>query len=199
MASTCDFESHIPSFQTLLRRAQDSNGPRPKDATHLSRLYCNLEGPLPETLEVLDTERNADAPKEPYCQTTNPVIWHSISQEPLTTPTASSVSVVIDDWEQYEDNWLDAHEPHADPENELCEFGQLDGEGSDMKLLRCCGTDRPREIQPLFVKASAKPFVTIHDYVSAVHPWLLSLQNRLLWALSEVTTIQEGQWTSEAK
>ena len=134
----------------------------------------------------MGTDRNPDAPQEPYCQTVGSVVWHSISQEPLTIPEVSSLSLVVSDLEDYVVNWLDGHEPHADLDSDNCEFGQLDGGGSETELLRCCGTDRPREIPPLLVKASVKPFVTVHDYVSAVHPWLLGLRGKILWALSDI-------------
>jgi hypothetical protein len=40
-------------------------------------------------------------------------------------------------------------------------------------LLRCCRADRPRKKgETLLVKATGA-FLTIHDYLSVVHPWLL--------------------------
>lgn len=186
MASTGDseIEAEIPSFETLVQRAWDGDHPKPQETTHAGRLYWNLQGPLSGAVTVMDTNWNLDAPREPYCQSVSPLSWHSISQEPFTTPKVSSISVTVDDLEQYVEKWLDGHEPHADTDD--CEWGQLEGGGSEPELLRCCGTDRPREIPPLVVMASEKPFVTVHDYVSAVHPWLLSLRDQILWALSDI-------------
>lgn len=216
---TLSLEAEIPSFETLSSRAWTENRPQPQDTTHVRRLYWTLQGPLSESVTVMENHWNPDAPREPYCQSVEPLSWHSISQEPFTTPKVSSISVTIDDWEQYEVNWLDDHEHHADLDT--CELGQLEGGGSEPEILRCCGTDRPREIPPLVVKASGKPFVTVHDYVSAVHPWLLSLRDKILWALSivcedkplpaetklcvtrftpdSVWILKEGEWVSHIK
>lgn len=189
MASTIDseLEAEIPSFETLVRSARNGDHPQPQDSTHARRLYWTLQGPLSEAITVMDTNRNPDAPRKPYCQSLNPLSWHSISQEPFTTPVVSSISVTVDDLEQYEINWLDDHGRHADVNCDNCEFGQLDESGSEPEVLRCCGTDRPRDIPPLVIKATVKPFITVHDYVSAVHPWLLSLRDKILWALNDVT------------
>lgn len=50
-------------------------------------------------------------------------------------------------------------------------------EDGDNVVIEFCGDKRPRAAPELVVKASDKPYVTIHDYVSAVHPWLLGLHN----------------------
>ncbi len=47
-------------------------------------------------------------------------------------------------------------------------------------LLRCCNTQRPKPLPPLVVTASTQPFVTVHDYVTAVHPWLLEQKADIL-------------------
>jgi hypothetical protein len=40
-------------------------------------------------------------------------------------------------------------------------------------LLRCCRGDRPRnKVETLLVRATGA-FLTIHDYLTLVHPWLL--------------------------
>ena len=59
-----------------------------------------------------------------------------------------------------------------------------DEEGPE-HLLKCCGTKRPRgKAHILVVKptVSGNNFITIHDYLSAVHPWLMSLREDILWA-----------------
>ena len=64
-----------------------------------------------------------------------------------------------------------------------------DGEEGDEQrevLLRCCQVDRPRKKKAsLLVKASGE-FLTIHDYVSAVHPWLLGLRGKILQAAGDL-------------
>ncbi|KAK8128692.1 hypothetical protein PG984_009800 [Apiospora sp. TS-2023a] len=57
----------------------------------------------------------------------------------------------------------------------------LDSDEEDYgELLRCCGEDRPTKKWKLTVTPSSNSaaggFVTVHDYVSAVHPWLMSLR-----------------------
>ena len=51
----------------------------------------------------------------------------------------------------------------------------------------CCGTQRPRgKAFSVVVKPSAssgKEFVTLHDYLSTVHPWLMSLREDILGAM----------------
>lgn len=55
-------------------------------------------------------------------------------------------------------------------------------------LLRCCGEDRPRDKKARIVVAASAispdaGYVTIRDYVSTVHPWLLGLKEEILGAL----------------
>ncbi|KAK1778529.1 hypothetical protein QBC45DRAFT_376655 [Copromyces sp. CBS 386.78] len=51
-------------------------------------------------------------------------------------------------------------------------------------LIKCCGEDRPlRNPDPkLVVTASSEDFVTVRDFVSAVHPWLMSLRGDIFKA-----------------
>jgi hypothetical protein len=56
-----------------------------------------------------------------------------------------------------------------------------DEEGPDHKLL-CCGEQRPRKTKVNLEINAAGNFLTVHDFVSAVHPWLLQLRERILQA-----------------
>jgi hypothetical protein len=59
-----------------------------------------------------------------------------------------------------------------------------DEEGPE-HLLKCCRTKRPLgKANILVVKptVSGNNFITIHDYLSAVHPWLMHLREDILWA-----------------
>jgi len=52
-------------------------------------------------------------------------------------------------------------------------------------LLRCCGQDRPRnKTASITIMASATDpdagYVTIRDYVSALHPWLMGLRGEII-------------------
>jgi hypothetical protein len=95
----------------------------------------------------------------------------------------SSVTVTVghlDNWTEY---WEDVHIHCAERDREVTTLP--DG---TKQLERCCGTDRPGPGPSITVTAgsssssgdgggggdSSPGFVTIHDYVMAVHPWLLA-------------------------
>ncbi|KAH8812143.1 hypothetical protein F5884DRAFT_784533 [Xylogone sp. PMI_703] len=184
----------LPSFEAL-RNSQQHIRLSP-DA---QSLFWSLDGPLTSSIWIMESARNPDS-LEPYCRQTTgtDTDWHPASQSPLTEPKVSSVTVTVYDLELWEDQWLDVHRDHADPEGgdengDGVEFGELpdynpdeDEEGPE-HLLMCCGTKRPRgKAARLVVKptASGNGFLTIHDYVSAVHPWLMSLREDLLAAMA---------------
>jgi hypothetical protein len=54
--------------------------------------------------------------------------------------------------------------------------------------LRCCGCDRPRKKKvSLLVEASGYDgILTIHDFVSTVHPWLMGLRGEILQAAGDL-------------
>lgn len=110
----------------------------------------------------------------------------------------------LNDWEE---NWLGVHDGHAlpggeeeggntrfgplpdvDPENEDDDaWPEVDGEGSG-HLLVCCGSERPRKTETKFqfvvTAKGAGPdgFLTVHDYLEQVHPWLMGLKGEILEA-----------------
>ena len=56
-----------------------------------------------------------------------------------------------------------------------------------MQLVKCCGELRPRNKKASLIVTPARDgqgFVTLHNYLSAVHPWLMSLRKELSAALS---------------
>jgi hypothetical protein len=114
---------------------------------------------------------NPDATtEEPYYQQAidgDAVTWHAVSRAPLTEPKISSVTVEVDPLELWEYNWLQQNEPFPD---EPTGFGVV-GE-----------QPRDKEVR-LEVKAAPGEFLTVHDYVSAVHPWLMGLRGDILAAL----------------
>ncbi|OAL54649.1 hypothetical protein IQ07DRAFT_274295 [Pyrenochaeta sp. DS3sAY3a] len=159
------------------------------------RLKWALEGPLSSAIEVMHGMKyDAHIPTEPYGdQTAASIIWHPISRSPFTEPKVSSVTVHIDNVEDWEYQWLEFHrfchhpdESGEDPDEFL--FGDLpdydpdSDEEDEVHLLRCCRADRPRKKgETLLVKASGA-FLTIHDYLSVVHPWLLGRREDILGA-----------------
>ncbi|OBT71815.1 hypothetical protein VF21_09378 [Pseudogymnoascus sp. 05NY08] len=101
-------------------------------------------------------------------------------------------------------DWMEWHRDHAGGEfdPEYVTYGNLsdedwpyanyrkeDGsweEDSDMEfLMKCCREDRPlrkRGIKFVVTHSTGNRFVTVHDYISAVHPWLMSLCGDILKA-----------------
>ncbi|KAF4836348.1 hypothetical protein CGCTS75_v001999 [Colletotrichum tropicale] len=120
-----------------------------------------------------------DPPRGPFAtqDLTGNISWHAISQESLTEPK-------IKTW----------HLRHASPDDDYCVYGELlddllygsecsssegaeenDG-GDEGELLRCCDTDRPKRALPFVIEASNTESITIHDYISALHPWPIGLR-----------------------
>lgn len=149
---------------------------------------------MPRTVTGIDMITSIDvltrdlAWAEPYYRVENGT-WHPVGDEPVSKPPVSSVSVEIDTWSVWESEWGDVHIPDCSsdrsvvscPEEE-CDFS--DDDGKPVQLTKCCGERRPAELIPLTVHASTKPFVTVHDYLTAVHPWLRAKRPELLRAIS---------------
>jgi hypothetical protein len=160
------------------------------------RLYWTMSGPLTSAIYVMDDKwYDPEVPLEQYCLQTQPTLtWASIAQSPLTEPKISSVSVYISPLHEWEDDWMELHAEHGEPDEEdalgsdFIHFGPLpdyssdsDEEGPQQKLL-CCGEKRPRKTKVKLEVTAAGPYLTVHDYVSAVHPWVLGLRERIVQA-----------------
>ncbi|KAK3933468.1 hypothetical protein QBC46DRAFT_402156 [Diplogelasinospora grovesii] len=158
------------------------------------RLFWPLDGVFPTAISVMKTPRSADN-LEPFFQPdtggSGSGTWHEISQLPLTEPKVSSVEASVFDFGDWEYNWLVYHEGHDGAEfgPEYVTYGDLSDEEEDSDkefLVRCCGDDRPlrkRGIKLVVTpSAGSNSFVTVQDYVSAVHPWLMSLREDILKA-----------------
>ncbi|RDW70933.1 hypothetical protein BP6252_07496 [Coleophoma cylindrospora] len=183
-------ESQLPSFDTL--RSSHQWARLTRDA---QRLFWTVDGPLKNSIWIMKNTNDPDS-LEPYYADGN---WHLIAQMPLTEPKISSITVHVDDLDNWEENWYEAYRDCSDspddhdPSNGI-EWGVLpdydseeDEEGYDggsQHLLMCCGVKRPRgKKAKVVVKASEGSFVTVHDYVSVVHPWLMSLRDDILEAM----------------
>lgn len=186
----------LPTYEAL-RSAQQ--GVRLTDAA--LRLLWTLQGPLSTSVMVMAERQNPDSPREAYFQQTlGGTSWHAIASEALTEPQVSSITVTVDVLQIWADEWEESHR-HAEPGDEGCIFGQVtqgqevegerdedadadDGEDG-LVLLRCCGTNRPSMHTPLVVRppsSSGRQHITVHDYVSAVHPWLMAQWDDILSA-----------------
>jgi hypothetical protein len=187
-------ESAIPPAYEVFRKAGLPIGLN-SDA---KRLKWALDGPLHSAIQVMrGMKYDPNLPTEPYGeQTASTATWHPIAQSPLTDPKVSSVIVHIEIVEDWENQWLEFHRNchHPDEDGEYPDeflFGDLpdydsesDEEDEEDKghLLRCCRGDRPRKKgETLLVKATGA-FLTIHDYLSVVHPWLQRRREDILGA-----------------
>ncbi|KAK3332673.1 hypothetical protein B0T19DRAFT_457562 [Cercophora scortea] len=92
--------------------------------------------------------------------------------------------------------WEILHEVHYCDDDDGQEFEPDVLEGSEYltpRLIHCYYTERPRPPSPVVVRTSTYPFVTIHDYVMTVHPWLMGLKDAILPAMSAM----EGREVTE--
>ncbi|KAL6822866.1 hypothetical protein J3E69DRAFT_382000 [Trichoderma sp. SZMC 28015] len=195
-------EPPYPSFEELR-----SNEQRVLFSPAAKRLYWPLEGVFPSAISVMRTARSVGEFDPFFTPDTNGSgsgTWHEISSLPLTDPKVSSAEASLRDLDQWESDWLAWHRDHTAPEFnvEYTTYGDLsdedrpyanepkeDGgweEDSDTEfLIRCCGDDRPLRKRGLKIKvtpSAGNNFVTVHDYVRAVHPWLMGLRGDIIRA-----------------
>ncbi|KAI1123312.1 hypothetical protein F5Y10DRAFT_55956 [Nemania abortiva] len=150
--------------------------PMPWISMPARRLFWTLNGPLSTSIFVMAEDRNPDGPREPYFrQTPAGTSWHPISQEPITEEPIASLTVT----EQHLDEWQD-------------EWWTLNQEGFDEDV-QPDPADIPPTFEPLVVTASGD-FVTVHDFVSAVHPWLMERREQILRA----TNLADEDYTPPA-
>ena len=189
----------LPSFEAL-RDAREPASP----SEDTRRILWLLNGPRATSIWVEEDPKNPDS-CEPYFRQSpdgEATSWHP--DIPLTEPKVSFVTVQITDMEymeHMEHRWLKMHTGHVnltatedEYDNEF-EYGPLSDEDSDAEsdgewewrghyLLMCCGIGRPRrksvsiEVKPS--ASSGRDFVTLHDYLTTVHPWLLGHREDIL-------------------
>lgn len=167
-----------PGYEHELQSGQWS--PFASDDAH--RLFWTLQGPLEESVSVMQDKQSPDSDLEPYHATTpDGDGWHPISKKPMTKPPVTYIFVGVDYLERWAEDWAEMH-AHCinedDPETENMHREE------DDPLLRCCGVECPPEQVKLEVRASKQPFVTIHDYLTAVHPWIMGQRENLLTAMN---------------
>ncbi|KAG8161587.1 hypothetical protein KVR01_008574 [Diaporthe batatas] len=187
----------IPSFKERI-----SSGQLVKPSQDMRRIRWKPFGPLADSVYVAEDPSDESSPQKSY--QTGPASFHPISASPLTEPPVSSITVAQSDLEGWEEEWVEEHVPHADDEQavwvdltpgistgageEDADAGGDDGEGR--RLMRCCGTSRPVVPPALTVTPTAsQPFVTVHDYITAVHYWLHTIRGSIL----EAKGVHEGQ------
>ncbi|RBR25678.1 uncharacterized protein FIESC28_01641 [Fusarium coffeatum] len=171
--------TRLPSYEELRR-----NHVFPFNRRATGRLLWYVEGPLQENVFVRVEDSGPTGPREPYAQQfiTNDTQWHGISKEPLTEPSISSITVRIYALDLYPDDWEDSHHRHMDCDSAMSVYEKRGGKKT---LIECCGEYRPADHVPLLIKASSQPFIPVHDYVTTVHPWILSFQDEILAVTGE--------------
>ncbi|KFY00414.1 hypothetical protein O988_03318 [Pseudogymnoascus sp. VKM F-3808] len=156
-------------------------------------------GSLETSLSVMAAAYNIDV-LEPYFQQSvgrgSNTPWHVVSKSPVTHPPVSEIRVNVFDLDIWESDWLDFHENHSDPdfhtESDTLSYGTLpdydpENDKEPPHLLKCCGTDRPRgkEVGVLVTASPSGPgFVTVHEYVTTVHPWLMRNREDIFKAMN---------------
>ncbi|KAK3938521.1 hypothetical protein QBC46DRAFT_389865 [Diplogelasinospora grovesii] len=203
-------ETHppYPTYEAL-RAARQWVRPAP---TSGQLLFWPLDGPLDTAISVMSSPSNPDAREPYYNQSTgtwHPVAKLPIT-EPKVSSITVHVSE-LQDWEEtWCDAHWDHSDPDAPDAFEGVEWGTLrnvnedderdddgaedgddEGEGEGKpQLLRCCGMARPRGKDASVVVKPARTdgeedggFVTVHDYLTVVHPWLMGLRGDILGAM----------------
>ncbi len=173
------------------------------------RLFWRLNGPLEHAITVAPSEYyEPDAVMEPYFRPASSdhdaaPSWHAVSQESLLNPPASSITVrirCIDAWEQI---WADQHRECYDAvvaDSNRRRLGPRPGDetlDAPIYVLECCGQKRPWSQDTQLEVVTAGAFVTIHEYVSAVHPWLMGMRDTLLDVLGKMDG--KPPWPAETK
>lgn len=130
------------------------------------RLYWTLQGPLSTSISVMGEDLDPDAPREAYFrQTLAGTTWHPVAREPVTEQPVASLTVHEENLADWQDEWWTANQ-----------------EGLDEDVQPAPGAEPPR-LEPLVVTAASNgEFVTVHDFVSAVHPWLMARREQILRA-----------------
>jgi len=170
------------------------------------RLFWTLNGPLEDAIRVAPSEYydpGVFGSMEPYFGPDG--IPHAVSQASLIEPPVSSATVriqCIDDWEQI---WADQHWSCGEaewntPEQNPGRLGpRPDDKAQDPRLfvLECCGQKRPWAYDTQLEVTAQGEFLTVHEYVSAVHPWLMARRDTVLDALGKA--YGDPGWPSETK
>ncbi|KAK1966747.1 hypothetical protein LY78DRAFT_35525 [Colletotrichum sublineola] len=129
------------------------------------RLYWTLNGPLESSIQVAPSHYYEPGDvMEPYFRPgdtdSGPApSWHPVSQESLMDPPVTAITVRVQCIDSWEELWVDLYRDQIDTRTD---------------------PRRPRaqDVQ-LEVKTSGA-FLTVHEYVSIVHPWLMGLRERIL-------------------
>ncbi|KAJ4144213.1 hypothetical protein LMH87_003103 [Akanthomyces muscarius] len=178
---------------------QRSDGQRVLFSEDFKRLCWPLSGTFPTALSVMKTMRGALQEMEPLQRGNG--TWHEIAFLPLTQPKVSSINAYVPMLDEYEGNWVAWHRDHEEAEyvanwnldDHTRPYGKQEEDCTSETdsfigyIASCCGQNRPEYKARLTVQvkpAAGKEFVTIHDYLSVVHPWMMSLREDIIQAMT---------------
>ena len=159
------------------------------------RLFWTLNGVLEGAIQVAPSEYyEPGAFMEPYFGLDGSL--HAVSQASLMTPPVSSVTVRIQCINAWEEAWADQHWGCLYQRR----LGPRPGDETfdpPIYLLECCGQKRPWACDTYLQVAAQGKFLTVHEYVSAVHPWLMAMRDTLLDVLGNMDGTPK--WPPETK
>ncbi|CEJ82304.1 hypothetical protein VHEMI02375 [[Torrubiella] hemipterigena] len=142
--------SEILSYDETL----DTDIPEPTPG-FLSLRWNFKQGPLSDVIKVLADATDANSDQAPWADKDGK--FHDVSELSISDPPISSIRLSVDVLDRDADADENGDNEAADEEDDSEDKGPS-----------------------LEVKSSSKPFVTIGDYVAAVHPWILSLRDEYL-------------------
>lgn len=179
--------SSFPSYEER-QRQELANGPEHK--TNISpdarRIRWTLNGPLETSISIVQSGRvfGLEEVPEPYYlgdkeDHEGSPDWHPISRSPFSEPQVSSAKLAVDPLDDWDRFLMDVHEGHTDPDATYDPAKVLyeplpegDPDLEDKRLLCCCGEDRllGKETDLVVRGTGDGGFITIHDFLSVVHP-----------------------------
>lgn len=125
------------------------------------RLRWNVkDAHFAECVQVLDDPEDPKSPQQPFVSSTGK--YHAVSEEAVCVPPARRLVVVMRDLDGYEPDNIRVRQP-------------VEAIAAKKKAVREeCGLED--WAGPFLVVESAGEFITIGEYVAAVHPWLCALR-----------------------
>ena len=152
------------------------------------RLFWRLNGPLEDAIQVAPSEYYEPGifdSMEPYFGPDGSP--HAVSQASLMEPPVSLFTVRIECIVAWEEAWTELHRGCLD--SNLRRRGPCPSDETldpNIYLLECCGEKRPWARDTQLQIAAQGEFLTVHEYVSAVHPWLMAMRDTLLDVLVKI-------------
>ncbi|KAK4103746.1 hypothetical protein N658DRAFT_494239 [Parathielavia hyrcaniae] len=153
------------------------------------RLFWTLNGPLEAAIQVAPSEfyEPGDVMETYFGPDGSP---HPVSQASPFEPPVSSITARVRCFDTWEHNWDSLHRlcgEYDDNPYPRRRGPRPDGETPDrLYLIECCGEKRPWAYNTFLQVTTQGELLTVHEYVSAVHPWLMAMRDTLLDVLGKI-------------